>query len=149
MKIKSTVLLPAITAVLTANAVPALADKPVPFPRAPAVFTNVDPCTGALQEFTINFDILLHSHQNMWNANIRRTGSTDAGYELVNGVGKVLETFQGGLFFNRLVDIWRSDDGRVFQVTSQILIDTTADPSENVKMAYGLYRCISGETIIP
>lgn len=147
MKKLNYVLLTAISTLLTMFAVPALADKPVPFPTEPNTFNAVDPCTGAEQEITINFDVMLHIHKNMYVGTVTRTGESDAGYELISGTAIRLETFKGGLFFDQYVDIWRSEDGRMFQASFQILLDTTTEPWD-LKAVHGNYRCIGGETIL-
>ncbi len=142
-------LLTAVAAALSIHSAASLADRPVPFPYPSSVFIDVDPCTGELQEITINFDVSLHLHKDNYVAKIKRTGTTDAGYEMIAGNGLQRLHSVSGLFFDRFVDVWRAADGRMFQVTGQILIDINASPPDNVKMVNGKLRCIGGETILP
>ena len=146
IKIRKFVLLSAITALLTTMTVPSLADKPVNFPPSPpAVFDSLDPCTGEIQSLTIFVDVFLHQHKNNFVARVIRTGFTSAGYELFAGNEVQLLNFNGGIFSARFVDMWRNDDGRMFQGRGTFVFDTNTN---ELRVNRFNEQCIGGDTIL-
>ena len=145
IKIRKFVLLSAITALLTTMTVPSSADKPVDFPVPPAEFDDFDPCTGEIQSITIFLDVLLHQHKNNFVATVVRTGFTSAGYQMFAGTQVQLQNFNGGIFGDRFVDMWRNDDGRMFQAAGNFVFDTNTN---EVRVEHFNFQCIGGDTIL-
>ena len=143
IKIRQFFLLSAITALLATMMAPASADKPIDFPVPPAVFPSVNPCTGENHTVTIFFDVFLHLHKDRFVARVIRTGFTDDDYEMFSGTG--LQQFNGNIFHDRFVDMWRSDDGRMFQAAGNFVLDTNTN---EVRVDHFNFHCIGGDTIL-
>ena len=95
-----------LNALLLTMWAPAMADKPAEIPFDPAVFFDVDPCTGEEQLITIFFDTFVHEgHPNNLVDRGIRTGFTSAGYEMFAGTGIQLQNFNGGVFGDQFVDM--------------------------------------------
>jgi hypothetical protein len=122
-----------------------LADKPILVTPDPDVFIDVDPCTGELHEFTIYVDAYEHAgHKNNFVVRIVMTGFTDSGYEMFAGGENV--GWNKGVFGGRFKDMWRHDDGRMFEVSGLFVFNGN---QLEVKVDKSTLRCIGGETILP
>lgn len=102
-------------------ALPAAADLPVP-DSFTEVFTDVNPCTGEEQDFIIITQTRVHQHQKNIVVTGSRTGSTDGGFEIVNG------TFHSAENKNTLAlgltDVWHNPTtGERFMANGTIVLD--------------------------
>lgn len=139
------VLAAALAALLATMLPRALADKPTEISFPPDVFIDFDPCTGGLHEITIFFDVFLHEgHKNNFVGRAVRTGFTDSGYELFTGHEIVVDN--GNVFVAKFKDMWRTDDGRMFEASGRFTYNIIQD---EVKVDKFVFRCIGGETILP
>jgi len=141
MKLSQFSLLSALTVLLATMMAPASADEPVDFPFPPAVFDDSDPCTGEIQTITIFFDVLLHVHKNNFVARVIRTGFTTAGFEMFNGTQLQTQNSNSNIFKDSFVDMWRRDDGLMFQARGNFVLDL--DTFE-VKVDNFRLKCLGG-----
>lgn len=137
---KKTAIRGALLAMLVIAAPFAAADRPANFTVNIGPFVDVDPCTGELHEVTLFFDIYEHQgHNNNFVAKVIRTGWTDSGYEMFAGG----ETFiiNQGVVMGRFKDMWRNDDGRMFEVSANFVLNFN---QFEVKVNRFGFRCIGG-----
>ena len=118
----------------------AMADKPLElfFPGFP--FVDPDPCTGELQEITIDAAVKVHFHRTNIVVIVKRTGFTDSGYELISGVDHFVanNNIETGFF----KDTWKAPDGRMFEASGRFVFDVR---KEELRSERGTFRCIGGE----
>ena len=141
---RSLLLLTTITVLMTAPMSSTVADRPIGFEVFPDTFWDIDPCTGQLQEVTLTGYAYLHEHRNNFVFRVERAGFTNSGYILFSG--SLREASNGHsyqFFFN---DRWRAEDGRMMQVAGNFVFNLN---TSEVKVDKFVFRCISGETILP
>lgn len=131
----------ALTSLMLALSSPLQADKPFLFFDESNTFIDLDPCTGLDQEITIYFTGYLHVHKNNFVLLVERSGESDAGYYMFSGVetqtfNTINEVFKAGF-----VDMWRADDGRLWQVRGNFVVDET---TFDVKVDKFTYKCLKG-----
>jgi len=120
--VRRSFLLLVLNALLLIMVPSAMADEPAEIPFDPIVFDDVDPCTGDLMEVTIFFDIFEHlGHRNNIVGRAVRTGFTNIGHELFAGNDVLLENNNVVMF--RFKDMWRHDDGRMFQARGVFVLN--------------------------
>jgi hypothetical protein len=133
-------------AILTALVVtPAVADKPFYFQDA-IDFDSINPCTGELHYLIIFFDGYYHSHRNNEVLQLVRTGFTSDGFELFAGSETMNYNTRTEIFKDSVVDMWRSEDGQMFQGRANFVIDET---TLEVKVDNFRLKCLGGETLLP
>ena len=120
----------------TVLAVPALADAPFTFSDS-STFEDVNPCSGEVDEITINFEVSIHEHRNNFVVTVGRSGSTDSGYTMIGGTETYVEN-RGGVH-DAFVDQWRHPDGSKFMVHG--IIGYNANQDEVKVEKFGL-TCI-------
>ncbi len=134
----------AFTALLIGAMGPAIADKPTKFTFPPNVFDDVDPCTGETHEVSVFVDVFFHSGHKGIIGRAVITGYTDSGYELF--AGNEIRLDSGNVIVLRGKDMWRADDGRMFEATRRFTLNQNQG---EVKVQEWSLRCIGGETILP
>jgi hypothetical protein len=94
------------------GAVPAAADAPAEFSFS-VTFSDVNPCTGADHDVTLNLDVREHVHGDRVVAHESRTGTTSDGYVMENGQKNFV--FNGNVARAAFHDTWRDDSGSIFK----------------------------------
>ena len=122
----------------TVLAVPALADKPFTFTDS-TTFEDVNPCSGAVDEITINFEVSIHVHNNNFVVTEKRTGSTASGYTMIAGTAKWVENSGGAQA--GFMDQWRHPDGSKFRAWGTISYNANKD---EVVVDRFVLACIGG-----
>ena len=84
-------------------------------------FTDINPCSGAEHEITLNADITVHEHQNNVVVHLARTGSTDDGYVMNHSVETFVEN--SNVARGSLTDQWRNPDGSKYRVNGHYTIN--------------------------
>ena len=126
MKIRSLLACVVVIATLAA-AGPAGADKPERFEDS-VTFVDVNPCTGLDHEVTINFEIALHEHGQRNVVNIKRSGSTDDGYQMTPGSREHV-TVNDSWIIGSFRDKWSDGDGSAFRAQGRIkIVRETGEP---------------------
>lgn len=118
-----------------------LADKPFLYFSGSDTFFDLDPCTGEEQEVTIYVDVWLHEHKNNLVALVERSGESDAGYYMFPGVETQMFNINNNVFKASFMDMWRTDDGRLWQVRGNFVVD---DDTGDVKVDNFMFRCLKG-----
>ena len=138
------VVVTALTVLLGTMMAPALADEPTQVIVDPAVFSDVDPCTGNDHVITIFFDVFLHEdHNNMFVGYVVRSGFTDSGYEMFAGREHFVNNHHAINSWFR--DAWRNDDGRMFEVSARFVMNLNQN---KVTVDKFVFRCITGDTTL-
>ncbi len=101
-------------------AVPASADAPIVFSTSQTI-VDVNPCTGELNEITLNTDFRVHEHRNNVVGHISRSGETDSGYVLTNGVESFVENHN--VVRAMFSDQWRHADGSMFRAAGHFTVN--------------------------
>ncbi|WP_353814981.1 hypothetical protein [Agromyces sp. SYSU T00266] len=91
----------------------ALADEPVEI-EGSITPTDVNPCTGELHMLTIEYSLRLHVHDGRTVQHFSRTGWTDSGYVLQQGVRT--DQFNGEAEQRVVIDNWSNPDGSRIQL---------------------------------
>ena len=98
--------------VIGLGAAPAAADAPAEF-SVTETFTDVNPCTGAEHDVTLELDIREHVHGDRAVVHLSRTGTTSDGYVMRNGQENFV--FNGNVARAAFHDTWRDDNGSMFK----------------------------------
>jgi len=130
-----------LTALMLAISSPTQADKPFLLPDEEFTFTNPDPCTGLEQEVTIYVTSYLHEHKNNFVLLVERSGESDAGYYMFSGVETQTFNINTEIFKGSFVDMWRTEDGRLWQVRQNFVID---DATGELIVDNFMFRCLKG-----
>ncbi len=126
MKIRVVLACLVATATL-AVAGPAAADKPERFEDS-ITFVALNPCTGLEHEVTINFDLAVHEHGERNVVNIKRSGSTNDGYQMTPGSREHV-TVNTKWIIGSFRDKWSDGEGSSFRAQGRIKIDReTGEP---------------------
>ena len=120
---------------------PLQADKPFLAFDESETFINPDPCTGLDQEVTIYVTGYLHVHKKNFVLLVERSGESDAGYYMFSGVETWTFNTITEIFKASFVDMWRTEDGRLWQVRENFVVDETTD---DVKVGNFMFRCLKG-----
>ena len=104
-------------------------------------FLELDPCTELEHEVTIYLTGYLHVHKNNYVLLIERSGESDAGYYMFSG--KETQTYNtvNQIAKYSFVDMWRTDDGRLWQVRGVFVVDET---TFDVKVDKFSFKCLKG-----
>ena len=140
INMRGSFLLLVLNALLLTMGAPAMADRPTEIPFDPAVFIDVDPCTGDLHEVTIFFDTFVHlGHPNNHVDRGVRTGFTSSGYDLFAGNDMFLDN--KNVFRFKFKDMWRHDDGRMFRARGVFVFNIITGEVQVDKFAL---ECVGG-----
>lgn len=105
-------------------AIPALADEPITFTDS-VTFPDDNPCTPEFDpdehDITIDFVVSVHEHESNLVVNVKRSGSTDSGFTMINGVESFVanNNVERGAF----TDQWRHPDGSKFVAQGQFVFN--------------------------
>ncbi len=130
-----------LTSLMLALSSPLQADRPFLLFDDTVTFTDLDPCTGLEQEITIYLTGYLHVHKNNFVLLVERSGESDAGYYMFSGVETQTFNTINEVFKASFVDMWRTDDGRLWQVRENFVFDET---TFDVRVANFMFRCLKG-----
>lgn len=104
----------AITATMAAGISTAAADQPTTATDS-VTFPATNPCTGSDHMVTLNFEFRDHvGHENNFVGHSSRTGTTDDGYVMNNGVENFVAN--KNVVRGTFTDQWRHPDGSKFRV---------------------------------
>lgn len=102
-------------------ALPAEADPPVT-DSFTNTFTDVNPCSGEDHQVSIHHELRIHVHPNNTVVRDSRTGTTDSGFEMVNGTAYSVEN--GNIFTFGLTDVWHNPaTGERFTAIGTLVVD--------------------------
>jgi hypothetical protein len=121
-------------------ALPAAADRPITVTQED-VFLDQNPCAdpGVLHEVTIISELHIHQHPNNTVITIKRTGTTDSGFEMINGTAHVVDN--GNIFTLGLTDLWHNPTtGERFLARFTLVVDLN---ESIVRAENGALICLS------
>lgn len=107
-------------------ALPAAANRPITATQED-IFLDQNPCAdpGVLHEVTIISELHIHQHPNNTVITAKRTGTTDSGFEMINGTAHVVDN--GNIFTLGLTDVWQNPTtGERFLARFTIVVDLNA-----------------------
>ena len=124
---RALMMLAAVSMLLGVMAAPAAAN-PVVFQDS-VTFVDLDPCTGADQEITIDVTVWVYETADGVDVRVRKTGHTSAGYIMEHGK----ETFTAfdGVEMGEFEDPWRNPatgdsfvaQGRFLMIDGEVLVN--------------------------
>ncbi len=119
------------------------ADRPVEFSGSSFNPSATNPCSGEPHEITFLFDVSLHEHTNNLVATVARSGFTSDGFVMFAGRETQNLNLSSGVFNGNFVDMWRSDDGQMFQARGVTVIDLD---TFDIKVNKFTLRCLGRNT---
>ena len=87
------------------------------------VFTDVNPCTGLDHEITLDLVFRVHLHDGREVVHVTRTGSTDSGYVMEQGVQ--IFVLNGRVIRAAFTDNWQNSDGSIFKAQGTFVANLT------------------------
>jgi hypothetical protein len=102
-------------------AVPASANPPVVFPDSGVPFPDTNPCSGAGMLVTIDAIVRIHEHQNNFVVHVKKSGTTDDGFVMVNGTESFMAN--GNVERGAFTDMWRNDAGDRFRASGRFVFN--------------------------
>lgn len=118
----------------------AWADRPFSDSDSDGPFLDLDPCTGEEQFVTLYFDFDVHVHRNNLVVKVRRSGESSGGYTMFAGTETYVENYGASILKDSFVDMWRAEDGRLWQVGGIFVLNwATGD----VKVDKFAFRCLN------
>ena len=123
-------------------AAPAGAGKPTELGPFSDTFPETDPCTGGPMEVTLVEMVYLHDdHKNNFVVRVQRSGTTDVGYEMLNGQDKFIAN-KGGERAN-FKDVWRNPEtGQKMQASGAFRMVGNSPVVDSFNL-----RCVGGPTL--
>lgn len=123
-------------------AAPAAAGKPTQLGPFEDTFPDTDPCTGGPMEVTLIEVVYVHDdHKNNFVQRIQRSGTTDVGYEMLNGQDKFIAN-NGGARAN-FKDVWRNPEtGHKMQASGAFRMVGNSPVVDSFNL-----RCVGGPTL--
>ena len=99
----------------------AWADNPFHNASWTETFDDWNPCTEAVDSFTIDVDEYVHFHKNSEMYIQKRTGETSSGYYLTGGHASLMGNYASAQIKESFNDTWVAADGSAFKLQYMIV----------------------------